>query len=59
MIISMPMNFSSGIVFVDGERNEIGLTFDYSNEQRRTLWGIDNSADKLYRQDLGGDMSND
>jgi glucose/arabinose dehydrogenase len=50
-----PLNFTEGEVFVDGLRNEVGMTFD----ARGILWGVGNSADKLERDDLGGDIHND
>jgi glucose/arabinose dehydrogenase len=50
-----PLNFIEGEVFVDGLRNEVGITFD----ARGILWGVGNSADKLVRDDLGGDIHND
>jgi len=42
-------------VFADGLRNEVGLAFDKFN----VLWGVENSADKLVRADLGGDIHNE
>ena len=50
-----PLDFLSGEVYVDGLRNEVGMTLDASG----TLWGVGNSADKLERADLGGDIHND
>jgi glucose/arabinose dehydrogenase len=50
-----PLDFIQGEVFVDGLRNEVGMTFD----SRGILWGVGNSADKLMRDDLGGDIHND
>ena len=52
---SFPLNFEQGEVFADGLRNEVGLAFDEFN----ILWGVENSADKLVRDDLGGDIHND
>ena len=52
---SFPLNFEQGEVFADGLRNEVGLAFDKFN----VLWGVENSADKLVRDDLGGDIHND
>ena len=46
---------ADGTVFADGLRNEVGLAFD-SHEM---LWGVENSADNLARQDLGGDIHNE
>ncbi len=39
-------------MFADGLRNEVGLAF-YSHGD---LWGVENGADRLYRDDLGGDI---
>jgi glucose/arabinose dehydrogenase len=50
-----PVNFVTGEVFADGVRNEVGLTFDSFG----VVWGVENGADQLYRQDLGGDISKD
>lgn len=50
-----PFDFTTGEVFVDGLRNEVGMTFDSNG----TLWGVGNSADNLFRDDLGGDIHND
>lgn len=50
-----PFDFMNGEVFVDGLRNEVGMTLDSSG----TLWGVGNSADRLVRDDLGGDIHND
>jgi glucose/arabinose dehydrogenase len=52
---SYPIDFTTGEVFADGLRNEVGLSFDSSN----ILWGVENGADNLYRSDLGGDIHND
>jgi glucose/arabinose dehydrogenase len=49
---SFPLDFLGGQVFADGLRNEVGLSFDRHGD----LWGVENSADKLDRQDLGGDV---
>jgi glucose/arabinose dehydrogenase len=46
---------TEGELFADGLRNEVGLTFDDYD----TLWGVENGADKLYREDLGGDIHSD
>lgn len=48
------IEFSSGTVFADGLRNEVGLAFDLDG----VLWGVQNSADNLNRADLGGDIHN-
>lgn len=47
--------FADGEVFADGLRNEVGLTFDAFG----VLWGVENGADNLYREDLGGDIHKD
>lgn len=49
------MPFSSGEVFADGLRNEVGLAFDSQNR----LWGVENGSDNLSRGDLGGDIHED
>lgn len=41
--------FSSGQVFADGLRNEVGLAFDSQNR----LWGVENGTDDVFRTDLG------
>jgi glucose/arabinose dehydrogenase len=51
----MPMEFTNGEVFADGLRNEVGLAFNSFG----VLWGVENGADNLYRNDLGGDVHND
>mmetsp|Transcript_3144 Transcript_3144/g.6939 ORF Transcript_3144/g.6939 Transcript_3144/m.6939 type:complete len:585 (-) Transcript_3144:1307-3061(-) len=50
-----PFNYNDGEVFADGLRNEVGLSFDSHGD----LWGVENGADRLYRDDLGGDIHND
>ena len=50
-----PLNFLDGLVFADGLRNEVGLAFDAHGD----LWGVENSADRLFREDLGGDIHTD
>ena len=50
-----PVPFDECAVFADGLRNEVGLAFD----GRGRLWGVENSADNLMRDDLGGDIHND
>lgn len=52
---SLPFDFLDGEVFADGLRNEVGLAFDSHGD----LWGVENSADKLIRKDLGGDIHED
>ena len=47
--------FSSGELFADGLRNEVGLAFD----RHGVLWGVENGADNLQRSDLGGDITNE
>lgn len=49
------VDFTTGEVFIDGLRNEVGLAFD----RHDVLWGVENSADDLNRADLGGDIHND
>ena len=46
--------FSTGEVFADGLRNEVGIAFD----SHGVLWGVENGADNLARSDLGGDIHN-
>jgi glucose/arabinose dehydrogenase len=41
-------------VFADGLRNEVALDFALDG----TLWGVGNSAEFLFRADLGGDIHN-
>jgi len=52
---SQPVDFSSASTWARGLRNEVGLTFDSSG----VLWGVENGADNLRRDDLGGDIHND
>lgn len=52
---NFPIDFTTGQVFADGLRNEVGLAFDRFG----VLWGVENSADNLMRDDLGGDIHND
>ena len=52
---AQPSEFVAGEVWADGLRNEVGLGFDGSG----TLWGVENGADRLFRDDLGGDVHND
>ena len=51
---TLPISFSNGEVFADGLRNEVGLAFDRFG----VLWGVENGADRLTRNDLGGDIHN-
>jgi len=47
----LPLDFQNdGEVFADGLRNEVGLAFD----RYGILWGVENGADRLSRDDLGG-----
>ena len=48
----LPLDFIGGQVFADGLRNEVGLAFD----KHGILWGVENGADRLSRDDLGGDI---
>jgi hypothetical protein len=50
--LSFPQDFQTMEVFADGLRNEVGLAFD----KHGALWGVENSADNLQRDDLGGDI---
>jgi glucose/arabinose dehydrogenase len=50
--LSFPQDFQTMEVFADGLRNEVGLAFD----KHGALWGVENSADRLQRDDLGGDI---
>ena len=51
-----PFDFNNdGQLFADGLRNEVGLAFDVHGD----LWGVENGADNLQREDLGGDIHND
>jgi len=52
---SLPIAWSTGEVFADGLRNEVGMSFDVDG----TLWGVENGVDNLARSDLGGDIHND
>jgi glucose/arabinose dehydrogenase len=45
----LPLEFIEGQVFADGVRNEVGLAFDSFG----VLWGVENGADNLDREDLG------
>jgi glucose/arabinose dehydrogenase len=48
-------DFQTGELFADGLRNEVGLAFD----RHGVLWGVENGADRLEREDLGGDIHNE
>ncbi len=50
-----PLEFNDGDIFADGLRNEVGMAFDSFGD----LWGVENGADNLYRDDLGGDVHNE
>jgi len=52
---NLPLDFQMMEVFADGLRNEVGLAFD----KQGVLWGVENSADNLEREDLGGRITND
>jgi glucose/arabinose dehydrogenase len=52
---STPMDFQALEVFADGVRNTVGLAFDGHG----VLWGVENGADNLQREDLGGDITED
>lgn len=47
--------FNDGGVWADGLRNEVGLAFD----AKGVLWGVENGADNLNRDDIGGDVHNE
>lgn len=53
--VVFPIDFQTGEVFADGLRNEVGLAFDSFG----VLWGVENGADNLFRNDLGGDIHQD
>lgn len=53
--VNLPLDFQFGEVFADGLRNEVGLAFDSHGD----LWGVENSADNLFRDDFGGDIHED
>ena len=52
---NFPMDFLTAEVFADGLRNEVGLAFD----KHQVLWGVENGADSLQRDDLGQDIYED
>jgi len=53
MTQQFPVDFIGQPVFADGLRNEVGLAFD----KHGVLWGVENGADNLQRNDLGGDIT--
>ena len=53
--VTLPIDSQTGEVFADGLRNEVGLAFDSFG----VLWGVENSADNLFREDMGGDIHHD
>ena len=53
--VEAPVAFDECEVFADGLRNEVGLDFDRTGH----LWGVENGADRLERDDLGGDIHDD
>ena len=48
-------DFREAEIFADGLRNEVGLDFD----AKGILWGVENGADRLVRNDIGGDIVED
>ncbi|CAG7825234.1 unnamed protein product [Allacma fusca] len=52
---SLPKMFSTGEVFADGLRNEVGLTLHPCG----VVYGVENGVDNLDRADLGGDIHNE
>jgi len=44
--------WNTGVIYVDGLRNTVGLAWD--SEGR--LWGVDNGIDNLNRANIGGDI---
>jgi glucose/arabinose dehydrogenase len=53
--LTFPLDFQELEVFADGLRNTVGLGFD----KHGVLWGVENGADNLQRDDLGGDITED
>ena len=53
----LPVDFTTGEVFADGLRNEVGLA--WSDPDKTVLYGVENGMDNLYRGDLGGDIHAD
>jgi glucose/arabinose dehydrogenase len=51
---SFPIHWNDGELFADGLRNEVGLAWDLNG----VLHGVENCADNLFRDDLGGDIHN-
>eukprot|EP00924_Labyrinthula_sp_SR-Ha-C_P000507 snap_masked-scaffold_27-processed-gene-1.34-mRNA-1 protein AED:0.03 eAED:0.04 QI:0/-1/0/1/-1/1/1/0/465 len=50
-----PIDIGQSELFADGVRNEVALAFDTND----VLWGAENGADRLFREDLGGDVHED
>jgi glucose/arabinose dehydrogenase len=50
------VEYSTGEVFADGLRNEVGLELDKTGNY---IFGVENGPDNLDRQDLGGSSIND
>ena len=48
-------DFREAEIFADGLRNEVGLDFD----AKGILWGVENGADDLERDDIGGIITED
>jgi len=48
-------DWTTGELFADGLRNEVGIRFDNAGQ----LWGVENGVDDLNRPDLGGDIHQD
>jgi len=46
------INWSTGFLFADGLRNEVGIAVDSMGR----IWGVENGVDNLNRADLGGDI---
>jgi glucose/arabinose dehydrogenase len=40
---SLPLDYSSGILFADGLRNEVGIRLDRNGN----MWGVENGCDNL------------
>jgi len=51
----LPLQWTSGTIFVDGIRNEVAMRFDPHGR----LWGVENGVDNTQRADWGGDIHND
>lgn len=52
---TLPLDFDTGEVYIDGVRNTVGMGFDPYG----ILWGVDNAPSDIYRDDLGGNLSID